>query len=488
MFRKFILGILLLSGLYALLPFVYLARYDHPSADDYVYVVQLQARGLWQMMTHYYFHWTGRYSLAFIYWFSPVNFHSLAQYRIFPVIMIILFTVASIILLRSLVSPYLSFAQVIGLTCLLVFLYLSQAPSISEAFYWYSGASVYQLANILGMLLVATLVRRRGALKKDVWKVLGCALLCIFIIGCNEVPLIITVLFLLYHTKSRYSADKKLDPGLVFLCVVCVLSALVEVLAPGNSARLDSEHSRSLAWTIAGTLSITAVYIAQWAGPLLAVSVLYVPFFGIPLAHKMRAAPTTARQVKDLLWFFLGTFCILQVFIIWVAGGSSLGRIFDVIYLFFILCYFSLLQLLLNKNLQRVAGLTKYAAALSVLGVALFLANMFDINNNISTAYLDIVSGKARQYDRELTARLRTAKECKSDTCYVPALSAIPSTIFFTDIRPRTDSTGLWINYYYSQYYHVKFVVPDHPPPVATPNIETLRTIGRSVRGTIMKE
>ena len=488
MFRKVIFAILLLSGLYALLPFVFLARYDHPSADDYGYALQLPTHGLWHMVTDYYFNWTGRYSIAFIYWFSPVNYHSLAQYRIFPVLMIFLFTVAAILMLKSLVGQYLSFPQVIGLTCLLVFLYFSKAPSISEAFYWYSGASVYQLANILGMLLVAVLVRRNGRQKTAVWQIPLCALLCIIIIGCNEVSLIITVLFTLYHTKTRYSENSQFDPGLVFLCIVCLVFALVEALAPGNFVRLHSGHSRSVAWTIAGSLSITAVYVTQWAGPLLAVSVIYIPFFGIPLAQKMKSGQTTADPVKDLVWFFLGTFCLLQVFVIWMAGGSGLGRIFDVIYLFFIVCYFCILQLLLNKNLERIAGVTNYAAAPGLLGLALFLASLFDINNNISTAYLDIVSGKARQYDRELANRLKTAKECRSDTCYVPALTAIPSTIYFTDLRPLADARGLWINLYYSQYYHVKFVVTDNPPPVATPNIETLRTIGRSARGSIMKK
>ena len=125
---------------------------------------------------------------------------------------------------------------------------------------------------------------------------------------------------------------------------------------------------------------------------------------------------------------------------------------------------------------------------MAALGLALFLCSLIDINNNVSTVYIDIVSGKARAYDLALKNREQIVSACKTDTCRVPALPDAPATIFFTDIRPLSDSSALWINYYYSGYRHAGFVVPDAPPPVPQSNLETLRNMGKALRARTYKK
>ncbi|HXB08150.1 MAG TPA: DUF6056 family protein [Puia sp.] len=481
--------ILLIAGIYVLLPFLYIARFNHPCADDYAYGQEFPKHSFTDVVKQEYFKWSGRYFSRVIYKFNPTGYHSLKDYRLFSVLLILLFAAVIILLLRNLTREYLSFGQSLGLSALLLFLYFAKVPSTAEAFYWFSSASIYQLANILEMLLLTALVRLTTPGSRRPLYLILCSLLCILIIGCNEISLIITFLFIHFIAASQYLRNKTLNPWLLSLCIVCVIFAIVEIAAPGNFRRLNAtQHfSRSIIWTITGSLSITSVYVSQWIGPALAASVLYIPLFGMPIAQKMRETNRSfTLSLKGFLWFYIGTFCFLQVFIIWVAGGSNLGRIFDVIYLFFLLGWFFILQQIINKNLHRLQPLARYSPAFAILGLLLFLSSLFDINNNISTAYVDIIAGKAKQYDVELINREQKIKECQSDTCYVRALSDIPSTLFFTDIRPLSDPTGLWINKCYSTYFNAGFIVPDNPPPIAKPNIESLRTLGKTMRARLI--
>lgn len=486
--KRSIYNILIISGIYVLLPFLYLTRYNHPSADDYGYSVNFSKHSLWYIIRQDYFNMSGRYLSRIIYWFNPTRYHSIRDYRIASVFIILLFTTTVVFLARSLTREYLSFRQSLGLSALFIVLYFSKAPAISEAFYWFMSYSIYQLANIFTMLLLIGMVTLRK--KHKLLTFLGCAVLCIAIMGCNEVSLIITFLFIYCYTISQYLNNKRLDPWLAALCAICTIAAIAAIAAPGNFTRLNGtqQFARSIPWTIAGSLSITAVHLSQWITPILAASVLYIPAFGAPIAQKMKEANKSfGVSPKNFIWFFIGVFCLLQVFVVWVAGGSNLGRIFDVIYLFFLLGCFFTLQLILNSNFQLVKKATEYSAFLSLLGLALVIACLIDINNNVSTAYVDIVAGKARTYDRELAEREKIVTRCQSDTCRVPALSVIPSTIFFTDIRTLSEGSGLWVNYAYSNYWNTGFVVPDKAAPEPARNIESLRDIGKTLRQQIIK-
>ncbi|WP_431213959.1 DUF6056 family protein [Puia sp. P3] len=487
MARKTIYNILIISAGYVLLPFLYIARYDHPSAEDFLYSVEFSKHGIWYVVKQDYLNWSGRYLSRIIWWLTPTRYHSLQDYRIAAGLMILLFAGSVIIMIRGLTRGLLSTRQALALSALLIGLYFSKAPAISEGFYWFSSYSIYQLANVLTMLLLVAVVRLR---RPSVPGFLLCAILCIAIIGCNEVSLIITVLFIHFYTIGQYLRSRRLDPWLAALCIVCIVAALAEIAAPGNYNRLNGgeQFSKSLSWTVAGALSISAVHFSQWIAPVLVAFLVYVPLFGAPIAQKIKNADQYPEaSVKSWGWFFVCTLGLLLLFVVWTAGGSNLGRIFDVIYLFFLLGCFFILQLVLNRNEQLVRTATQYSSALGWLGLTLLLALLLDVNNNVSTAYVDIVAGKAEAYDRDLKEREVIVSQCHSDSCRVPSLTVVPSTIFFTDIHPLSEPSGLWVNDFYSKYLNAGFVVPDKAAPAPARNIEALRDIGRTLRQRMMK-
>ena len=61
------------------------------------------------------------------------------------------------------------------------------------------------------------------------------------------------------------------------------------------------------------------------------------------------------------------------------------------------------------------------------------------LENNIKTAYGDLLSGTAEKYDKELNERYEFIANCKSDTVYVENLNTNPSStrIFLISSDPE---------------------------------------------------
>ncbi|MBK8982201.1 MAG: hypothetical protein IPM38_07730 [Ignavibacteria bacterium] len=70
------------------------------------------------------------------------------------------------------------------------------------------------------------------------------------------------------------------------------------------------------------------------------------------------------------------------------------------------------------------------------IALVLLVAFMFK-ENNIKTAYAEVVGGDAYQYNKELNDRYQFISESKSDTVVVDTISNVPKSFFFwTYLRP----------------------------------------------------
>ena len=74
-------------------------------------------------------------------------------------------------------------------------------------------------------------------------------------------------------------------------------------------------------------------------------------------------------------------------------------------------------------------------------------------NNNVRTAYSDLLSGSAYRYDKELRNRYQDIQNNKKEILVIPELSFLPKTIYFEDIRTNSKH---WINQCYKSYFNQK--------------------------------
>ncbi len=480
-------------GVYTLLPFLFISQYNQPSADDFYFAVRDTNNNFLTVLKSAYFGWTGRYFNTLVLRLNPLLYHSFGAYKTYSIIIIILFAIALSFLVREFLIKIASVKQVLGISSLLIFLYFAQMPSVSEGFYWFSGYSTYQVANILSLLLLIILqkISPHSFTQKNALLFLLSALLCTAIIGSNEVSLIIVsclIFFICLHHTFRI---KKISMIFLFLMIVCLAAGAVAILAPGNYQRMENvqEFSGSPLWTITGALSLSAGYFIKWSSSILIASLIYIPFFGIPLAEKIKeSGKIPFINLKLSVTVYLSLFFLLQLFFVWVAGGSNLGRVENVIYLYFLLGWFFNLHLALVKySYKEFISFTSSQKIFYGCIILLFFLHVFDINNNISTAYIDFISGKAKKYETELIERQKLIKLSTSDTCIVKPLTEISKTIFFTDIMSIADTAEFWNNEGYSKYFGKSFVITESKTPAIKSNIQTLEELGKRIRGKIFE-
>jgi hypothetical protein len=89
-------------------------------------------------------------------------------------------------------------------------------------------------------------------------------------------------------------------------------------------------------------------------------------------------------------------------------------------------------------------------------GVSLVLIILFSMKqNNVTTAFKDLFSGSAYNYNRQLNERYQFLENCPNDSCRVDSLINIPKTIFYKDI---TSNPALFNSEWYGNFFYKKSV------------------------------
>ncbi|NEM98041.1 DUF6056 family protein [Pontibacter burrus] len=240
--RNYSIIILITIGLYTLLPFLLLTQYTHPAADDFSFAERDTNLSFWAAQVKYYLNWSGRYFGTAIVRINPLTFDSLVAYKLYALVLLLLLSVAVYAIVRTVGQDTFNRKQTTGLAAMLLTLYILQLPSTSEGFYFFSTYATYQFPNILLLVLLIVLYRFFRAQNSAGRKLYtGLAiLLCIAIVGSNEMALVITftTVFVLATINLKHRLYR---PYLILLLIVCIICCLVAVLAPGNFNRM-TEH------------------------------------------------------------------------------------------------------------------------------------------------------------------------------------------------------------------------------------------------------
>src|SRR3954447_1739769 len=140
--RRPVLGFVI-ALLAAIAPYVLLAMYAYPGADDFDYAMDTRLEGYWAAFAHQYLGWNGRFASNVLVLANPMVSGSVVAYKIVAVAMFA----------ATLAAVY-AFARVLGgaaldrrraAACALGWtgVYLSGVPALGENFYWYTGSVTY---------------------------------------------------------------------------------------------------------------------------------------------------------------------------------------------------------------------------------------------------------------------------------------------------------------------------------------------------------
>ena len=393
----------------ALLPFIILAFYAHPSpTDDYSYVLEAKEMGFWPAFKDRYMNWTGRFTMVT---FLALNDYALSNiffYRFVLIVFIILVPILFYVLI-SLIDPFKKLSYNLWITAIFNVLYYSLIPQVSEDLYWFAGVVCYQLSNILILLyLIFLLLATRSENYRTFYIVAGC-IFTIAAVGTNEMTMSMVLMFnicIFYFFRKRYTF-------LYIILFVTVLASAVLLISPGNSNRTALfQNTYNITTGITLTFLGIGLYGWEWL-PLTFITLFWGGWFFSK--SKILMANITSN--------FFQSFSIIRVAIILVlvigpafflpaysSGQLPNPRAFHCVLLPYLLfCLYGTLYWLNAFPMKKVQGffsLNFLSIAILVVSALLiiFIPEKYAVNN-YKDAISDLSSGMARDFDKEMNQK-----------------------------------------------------------------------------------
>jgi len=451
------LAILILS----ILPFLILHYFNQPTSEDFIYGEETRRIGFVKEYKVLYKYWGGRYFGYILMFINPLYLKSIAGYKVITFILMILFFYMQYLFINEFTKKNLRFRERVVFTLSVFFLYLYFMPSVGQGFYWWVSAIFYHVGLMLLMLFCIFYSRQsedNNGKSKLLYTVL-CAITIAAIAGSNELAAatILILMFILF-IKSIF-IDRKFRIADLFLAGVTLISVYYTYAAPGNIQRgKQYENSQNFMFSLESTFSFIFKELLTWTffTPLLIITFILIPLL-IKLASGSEETKSTYRinplfsLVSLLIIIFLNVFLTF-----WSLGIPPYDRILNVSYFIFLMGWFYNVIVLMHYfkskyefDLQRLPGYS-YTIALVLL-----VAFMFK-ENNIKTAYAEVVGGDAYHYNKELNDRYQFISESKSDTVVVDTISNVPKSFFLLDIFTDPE---LFYNKGYAMFFNKKAII-----------------------------
>jgi hypothetical protein len=433
--------------------FVAACMFAHPIADDLDFASAAHEAGLVTAWRQQYLTWNGRYTSNLLALMVPIAGGALAPYGAPLAAMLAAIAGAVYALLRAAAGASLTRIQAAAAALTVTALYLCEMPSLGEGVYWYTSAVTYQAAIVAAVLHAACVVRtRRGGLLT-----FACALVLLAAaVGFNEV---VMLMMLAAYAALLGAVVVQGRPGkapFVILLAVAAASALIVACSPGNAARVQEyplrhQVGRSLAMTGLQTIRFLAAWLSS--GPLLIASLLW-----LPIADRLlSAAAVRPHQRLALRLCLAGILLVVPLAAFpayWATGTLGQQRTMNLAWFAFLVLWFGMLALWSASGSLRATAACALAAPLRT-PLALLLVMSLALTHNSYSVGSDFVTGRFRQFDREMQARDRTLDGCRNDrrtACDIDPIRTRPASFFVLDI---TDNPRNWVNVAYARYYHV---------------------------------
>ena len=442
-----------------LLPFLAIAFYNHPSADDYICVIPAMQWGPITTTLGWYFSWSSRFTSAFFISLNPLVYNWLTGYQLNAWLLMAMVSSGFFFWFRA-VSRFSSFPALASLAILAFTAYLATVPSMVEAFYYLSGAICYQPANSFLLFLVGwwffniplptfSHLNFRSVL------VLGIQSFLLFLIaGTNEMAMMFGLSLSGGLWLYRLITDKKWHPGLALLFLASIFSTGLVIFSPATYYRMQASSSlkRSLGDVLtnsaAGYLEYVGVWLSNPAFLLCSVLLLFIQVSDrVPLLKRPWLIALTSLSV------LLSAFCFVPSFL---GEGMVQGRTANaLLFNFFLLYMLNVVFWKRNLFTSTVSGLTEPTLSLPVRILMLATVLSVLLTSNFRNVFNDLNSGDAAAYNQERLERIRQVETSVSDSIWVQPVQHRPKTIFFGEIG---DYPQPWYDNFYAVYHGKKFI------------------------------
>ncbi len=374
----------------ALLPYLILAFFTRPAADDLTPNFYTNRYGIFEMCKQTYLHLSGRF-------FSMSVFLSLtsmrtvfSNYFLIPLCLMLLFMVAAGSIINTLNKYYfkasLKSIELASYAVTALLIYLAVIPDVASSFYWMAAGIIYQLPLMLFMFFISAYIVFINTGSKKYW---GLSAILIFLIfGSNEVMIFLLYPVLVLFTIAGYYTKSAFRHYTMLLVLIGTVSAAILLLSPATNSRtsgLTASPGAIYAFS-AGLIQYLMMITTAFSTPVFWSILLFLIFNLPPLS-------LNAKSMKGIALFasaILGS-CLVAYFIVFIFKENGLpGRANNLFTFFFLLSMF-LYGLTVAVRLRQNFTLPTLTAMRQVSAIVLMITIF--TNFNYKKAFIDLGSG-----------------------------------------------------------------------------------------------
>lgn len=426
------LSIILIIGL------VYISFFNVYQTDDYIYAYTTEKFGIIGNILEFYTNWGGRY-----FGYSYNMLIPLSQDpenilpKVYPVILMLSFIGISAFNFREFFK-YSWYKSIIkGLV--LFFFYTILLISISEHYYWITGANIYFLPVILSGFLLLIYKRYNDTGRKEWYYMI---LILIFILmGSNEILALILFGMIVYGNIQSKTSRMRI------IFIVGLSGLLISFLAPGNFLRMaESEDVFYVKWLK------RIVYFGADTAYIFIKTAVVLPLF-IKIFEKELGQIASKFVFKKLMIIWLISFLPL-LFLGFIMNG--IGRQFENIIWFWLLSFSVVVAI-------KLPGIKKFWVVSLIL---IFLPKTdlfsqkygnFNINFNINNLAKELIYTDLKAYETEISNRVHLLKTTRSDSVIVDRIKTVPLVLYFDEMS-SVNETRDYVSMQQEKYFNKKYV------------------------------
>lgn len=421
-------------ALLILLPFCFIACYNHPALDDWWYAEAYKQHGLWGTQAYWYNQYTARFFSSFIMSLQPLNFGCTIGHKILPIIFLFALYATSLRVINTFYTPANKQKYLIALWATAAYLLIQR--DYFESLYWLAANVVYQYAFLLFIVHITVLYKAKFHPTFAQNIIIGTS--AIAVTASNEIfgglLLIECILLIAYAWLKKIT----LRLPLLLLALLAVTWAIM-FAAPGNWSKIQDakqEHAYifSLLTAVKHSIISAGYYVVfllkqlhVWCLLLLMVPVcrqVYTKVLGKEYTYLIPVFGLVAFSLAGIIYFIsiyptgilIPPLRVSNIAIVFLFTGITL-----------LLYFVSEIWVTFNRCVNFLCRKKVYVLVVCVLAASI-LPTKF--NNLLS----DICTGKASAYNAAMHHRYQLLRNCSSDTCFVPALTNVPRTIVATDV------------------------------------------------------
>jgi len=354
-----IAAILTFVGLYFTLSY-----YNRWASDDFSYSGIINMHGsVWKATVFFYYNWSSGF-VANLFYFIVNYLTSLSKYVGWYNISILLFFNLSVYLLLKEFIVFKS-GYIYGITSALISaVFFFSSLNIQENWFWVIGSNAYQVPVSLLNFAVYFLLRYYNNNRQ-----INFCLACFFVFIFSQfyVHYACTLFFLLLLYMAYYWwVYKKLDTGIVFLLMLCIVGVVIFITAPGNYVRLHVVQMQKASAPVIYPIAVQIKIALQgYLNHIVKARLPYLIVFLIPAAmlistnfvqfknprFKINIRTTAALIMVAIIASFIITGAIMYMAIKWMYGSE---RSYLLIMWLLVISVLIVLSWLLNKMKDNI--------------------------------------------------------------------------------------------------------------------------------------